>query len=147
MSLPIAIIGAGGWGTALAIIFSRAGRNVKLWVYEPYLVDTILATRENPLYLPGHRIPPSVLVTNRLEEATDGCQIVIIVVPSHFFRAVVDRMAPVLDQNMIFVSGTKGIENETLMRMSEVVIDVIGSRFAPKVAALSGPTFASEVAA
>jgi glycerol-3-phosphate dehydrogenase (NAD(P)+) len=147
MTSPIAIIGAGGWGTALAATMARADRIVRLWAYEPDLVETILATRENPLYLPGHRIPAAVAVTNTIETAMERSAIVIIAVPSHLFRPVIDRMLPALNRDMIFVSATKGIENGSLMRMSEVIIDTIGSQFAPKVAALSGPTFASEVAA
>src|SRR5215472_4022658 len=123
MTSPIAIIGAGGWGTALAATMARAERSVRLWVYEPYLLETILATRENPLYLPGHRIPASVEVTNAIDHAMRGSEMVIIAVPSHLFRSVVDRMMPVLTREMIFVSAAKGIENGSLMRMSEVIID------------------------
>jgi glycerol-3-phosphate dehydrogenase (NAD(P)+) len=147
MTSQIAIIGAGGWGTALGITIPRADRSVRLWAYESYLVETILATRENPLYLPGKRLPSTVLVTNTIETALEGAKIVIIAVPSHVFRSVVDKMKPSLNRDMIFVSAAKGIENGSLMRMSEVVIDTIGALFAPKVAALSGPTFAAEVAA
>src|SRR5580692_6680835 len=120
MSFPIAIIGAGGWGTALAIALSRANREVRLWTFESYLVETILATRENPLYLPGTRIPESVRVTNSIEETLDGALIVIVAVPSHVFRSVIERALPFLTKDMIFVSAAKGIENDTLMRMSEV---------------------------
>lgn len=147
MAAPIAIIGAGGWGTALAITLSRSGRSVRLWVYEQPLVQTIAASRENTLYLPGHKIPTSVTVTGDIAAAMEGAEIVIIAVPSHLFRSVLDQLVPSIQRDMIFVSAAKGIENGSLMRMSEVVIDVIGSRFAPNVAALSGPTFAPEVAA
>jgi glycerol-3-phosphate dehydrogenase (NAD(P)+) len=147
MAAPIAIIGAGGWGTALAITMARADRAVRLWAYEESLVPTISTTHENPLYLPGYRIPQSVTVTSDTAQAVDGAEIVIIAVPSHLFRTVVDQLAPSVHRDMIFVSAAKGIEIGSLMRMSEVVIDVIGSRFAPNVAVLSGPTFAPEVAA
>src|SRR5579884_2762156 len=147
MSSAIAIIGAGGWGTALSICMAQAGRSVRLWAYEPYLVETIAATRENPVYLPGKRIPDSVVVTNALETALEAARLVVIAVPSHVFRSVVQRMLPALQPEMIFVSAAKGIENGSLLRMSEVVIDTIDSRFAPFVVALSGPTFAPEVAA
>src|SRR5437762_1724609 len=110
MTSQIAIIGGGGWGTALAMIQSCANRNVRLWAYEPYLVETILATRENPIYLPGKRIPESVAVTNSIETAIDGAAIVVIAVPSHVFRSVMDRMVPGLNRDMIFVSAAKGIE-------------------------------------
>src|SRR5690242_17187457 len=123
MTSDIAIIGAGGWGTALAITMSRAGRPVRLWAFEPYLVETILATRENPLYLPGARIPESVNVTNSLNVALRDARIVILAVPSHVLRSVLAQMIPDLDSNMMFVSAAKGIENGSLMRMSEVVRD------------------------
>ena len=142
----IAIIGGGGWGTALAITMARLERDVRLWVYEPYLVETMIATRENPLYLPSVRIPPSVRVSNRAEEVLADVQIVMVAVPSHVYRQVFANMLPLLNGDMFFVSATKGIENETLMRMSEVVGDVAKGRFIPRIAAISGPTFAPEVA-
>ena len=144
--IPIAIVGAGGWGTALAIAMTRAGRDVRLWAYEPYLVETIIATRENPIYLPSIRVPDSVNVSNSLEETLHNVRIVIVAVPSHVYRQVFSQMLPLVNGEMLFVSAAKGIENDTLMRMSEVVKDVTKSRFKPRVAALSGPTFAPEVA-
>lgn len=146
MKAPIAIIGAGGWGTALAITMARDERDVRLWAYEPYLVDTLIATRENPVYLPGVRVPESVRVSNSMSEVLDGARIVIIVVPSHVYRQVLSQALPLLDPGMSFVSAAKGIENDTLMRMSEVVTDVIGHRFVPQAGVISGPTFAPEVA-
>jgi len=147
MTPDIAIIGAGGWGTALAITMGRAGRNVRLWAFEPYLVETILATRENPLYLPGARLPESVHVTNSLTAALRDTGIVIVAIPSHVFRSVLLQMLPDLNRDMMFVSAAKGIENGSLMRMSEVVTDALKPVFDPRIAAISGPTFASEVAA
>ena len=146
MSFPIAIIGAGGWGTALAITMARAEREVRLWVYEPYLVETIIATRENPIYLPSARVPESVRVSNSMRDVLSGAPIVIIAVPSHVYRSVLSEIRPLLNPEMSFVSAAKGIENGTLMRMSEVVVDVLKPAFLPKVAAISGPTFAPEVA-
>jgi glycerol-3-phosphate dehydrogenase (NAD(P)+) len=150
--IPIAIIGAGGWGTALAITMARARidvgdfRNIHLWAYEPYLVETLIATRENPLYLPSIRVPESVVVSNSLEEVLAYARIVVIAVPSHVYRQVFSRMLPLLNSDMVFVSATKGIEMNTLMRMSEIVTDVAKPRFTASVAAISGPTFAPEVA-
>ncbi len=144
--IPIAIVGAGGWGTALAIAMTRAGRDVRLWAYEPYLVETIIATRENPLYLPSIRVPDSVHVSNSLEETLHNARIVIIALPSHVYRRVFSQMLPLLNRDMLFVGAAKGIENGTLMRMSEIVADVAKPRFMPRVAAISGPTFAPEVA-
>ena len=146
MSLPIAIVGAGGWGTALAITMAREERDVRLWAYEPYLVDTMIATRENPIYLPSVRVPESVRVSNSMQDVLAGAGIVIIAVPSHVYRQVFTQMLPLLNPGMFFVSAAKGIENETLMRMSEVVADVAKPQFIPQIAAISGPTFAPEVA-
>src|SRR6516225_8452310 len=160
MKSPIAIIGAGGWGTALAITLARDERSeckrdsaqpsidqhdVRLWAYEPYLVETLIAAHENPVYLPGARVPQCVRVSNSMGETLSGARIVIIAVPSHVFRPVLSQALPLLNADMVFVSAAKGIENETLMRMSEVVADVISVRFAPRIGAISGPTFAPEV--
>jgi glycerol-3-phosphate dehydrogenase (NAD(P)+) len=146
VSFPIAIIGAGGWGTALAITMARRPRDVRLWAYEPYLVETMIATRENPIYLPSVRVPESVRVGNSIQDVLEDARIVILAVPSHVYRQIVTQMLPFLTTDMLFVSAAKGIENDTLMRMSEVVADVAKPRFVPRVAAISGPTFAPEVA-
>jgi glycerol-3-phosphate dehydrogenase (NAD(P)+) len=146
VTAPLAIIGAGGWGTALAITMARADRHVRLWVYEPDLAVTMTDTRENSIYLPGVQIPESVRLSNSLRDVVQGCPVVLIAVPSHFLRAVAEKLIPVVDPETIFVSATKGIENTTLMRMSEVLQDVAGSSSTPQVAVLSGPTFAPEVA-
>ena len=149
MDSPIAVIGAGGWGTAIAIAMTRSETkpcDVRLWAYEPYLVETMIATRENPIYLPSAHVPECVHVSNSAKDVLSGARIVIVAVPSHFFRSVITQMMPLLSENMYFVSAAKGIENGTLMRMSEVVADVLKPAFVPKVAVMSGPTFAPEVA-
>jgi glycerol-3-phosphate dehydrogenase (NAD(P)+) len=146
MKAPIAIIGAGGWGTALAITMARDERDVRLWAYESYLVETVIATRENPIYLPGVKIPEAVRVSNSLTETLCAAKIVLMAVPSHVVRSVLSQMLPMLSPEAVFVSAAKGIENDTLMRMSEVIADVTAARFSPKVGAISGPTFAPEVA-
>jgi glycerol-3-phosphate dehydrogenase (NAD(P)+) len=125
---------------------ARAGRDVRLWAFESYIIQTIAAARENPIYLPSIRIPESVRVTNSLPDALDRARLVIVAVPSHVLRSVVSQTLPYLNPEMIFVSGAKGIENDTLMRMSEVITDVVGTKFTPQVAVISGPTFAPEVA-
>jgi glycerol-3-phosphate dehydrogenase (NAD(P)+) len=146
MSGPVAIIGAGGWGTALAITMARVHERVRLWVYEPDLVETIRRERTNPIYLPGLKIPDCVHPSDSLEEVLEGARLVINAVPSHFCRTVYEQLRPFAEPDMAFVTATKGIEIGSLMRMSEVVEDVIGRRFHPRVAAISGPTFALEVA-
>jgi glycerol-3-phosphate dehydrogenase (NAD(P)+) len=117
-----------------------------LWAFEPYLVETMIATRENPIYLPSARVPDSVLVSNSMKDVLAGAEIVVLAIPSHVYRSVVVQMMPMLNSGMYFVSAAKGIENGTLMRMSEVVVDVLKPAFGPKVAVISGPTFAPEVA-
>jgi glycerol-3-phosphate dehydrogenase (NAD(P)+) len=146
MKAPIAIVGAGGWGTALAITMARDERDVRIWAYEPYLVETLIATRENPLYLPGVRVPGAVRISNSMQEVLSGARVAVIAVPSHVYRHVLSQMLPLIDTDLVFVSAAKGIENDTLMRMSEVIADVTSSRFIPQVGAISGPTFALEVA-
>src|SRR6185295_1619520 len=121
MNSTIAIIGAGGWGTALAITMARHGKTVRLWAFEPYLVETMIATRENPIYLPGASVPETVRISNSMKDVLSGAGIVIVAVPSHVYRSVLTQMLPLLKTEMYFVSASKGIENGTLMRMSEVI--------------------------
>jgi len=142
----ISIIGAGSWGTALAIALARAGRNVMLWAYEREVAESIRLRRENELFLPGAPLPPQVDATNNLEEALDGAGTVLTVMPSHICRGLFERMIPWLKPEMVFVSATKGIETERLMRMSELIRAAVAARFEPRLCVLSGPSFAREVA-
>ncbi len=104
------------------------------------------SSRENDAYLPGQRIPEQVDIGCDLGDALEGAEVVLGVMPSHVARGLYSRMLPHLEPGMLFVSATKGLENGTLMRMSEVIEEVVGQRFKPRVAVLSGPTFAREVA-
>jgi glycerol-3-phosphate dehydrogenase (NAD(P)+) len=142
----LAIIGAGGWGTALSIVLAPRFEQVRLWVYEQDLAERMRATRENDVFLRGARVPQKVAITSVLCEALEGAEAVLSVMPSHVVRSTYTRMLPHLDPSMLFVSATKGIENGTLLRMSEVVREVVSAKFEPRVAVLSGPTFAKEVA-
>jgi glycerol-3-phosphate dehydrogenase (NAD(P)+) len=145
----IAVIGAGAWGTALAIVAGRSGRHqVNLWVREKEVCESIQTSRMNVLFLPGQAIPQTVTATMDMQEALSGAEMVISVVPSHHCRRVFEHMSQWLLPQMLFVSATKGIENDTLLRMTEVIQEIVGklSGFAPRIAALSGPTFALEVA-
>jgi glycerol-3-phosphate dehydrogenase (NAD(P)+) len=143
----LAIIGGGSWGTALALVLAPRFARIRLWVYEPDLAARMAASRENDLYLPGFPLPPMVDVTNEIPKALDGASIILSVVPSHLVRVLYGRMLPYLDPAMLFVSATKGLENGTLLRISEVIAEAVSARFAPRVAVISGPTFAREVAA
>jgi glycerol-3-phosphate dehydrogenase (NAD(P)+) len=116
MMLPVGIIGAGGWGTALAVTLARADRKVSLWAYEPELAARMSQTRENAMYLPSVRIPDSVQICNSMNTVLADSRIVIMAVPSHVYRNVLEQVAPWVRPETIFVSATKGIETRTLMR-------------------------------
>jgi glycerol-3-phosphate dehydrogenase (NAD(P)+) len=142
----LAIIGAGSWGTALSIVLAPRFRRVRLWAYDPGLADKIRTTRENAPYLPGFRVGENVLPTDDLAEALDDVPIALIVIPTQFLRKVFQRMVPLLHAQVALVSAAKGIENGSLLRMSQVLQEVAAPRFAARVAVLSGPTFAREIA-
>jgi glycerol-3-phosphate dehydrogenase (NAD(P)+) len=142
----LAIIGGGSWGTALAIILAPRFPRVHLWVYEADLAARMRETRENDVYLPGCRLPRHVEVVDQLPAALDGADIVLSAIPSHLVRGLYQQMLPFLHESMVFVSATKGLENGSLLRMSEVIRGVLQTRMAPRVAVISGPTFALEVA-
>jgi glycerol-3-phosphate dehydrogenase (NAD(P)+) len=144
----IAIIGAGAWGTGLAIVLGRKGTHeIHLWANEPEVCESIARIRINEYFLPRCTVPESVSVTNDLHTALDGAEIVVSVMPSQHCRNLFERMASALHPETLFVSCTKGLEDSTLLRMTEVITDVLCSRkFTPRLAALSGPSFAEEVA-
>lgn len=144
----VAIIGAGAWGTALAVVLGRKGEHsVRLWANEPEICASILQRRVNERFLPGFSLPDSVQPTNDLGQALDGAEIVVSVMPSQYCRSLFTCMAPLLRPEMLFVSCTKGLEEGTLLRMTDVIADVLRSRkFTPRLGALSGPSFAKEVA-
>jgi glycerol-3-phosphate dehydrogenase (NAD(P)+) len=147
MNNALAIIGAGSWGTALAIILSPRFERIQLWAYEADLVTRMAETRENDVFLPGLRLPANVYPSTDLNRTLEHAVTIVGVMPSRFARGLYTSMLPHLKPEMRFVSATKGLEKGTLLRMSEVARQVIGERFAPRIAALSGPTFAREVAA
>jgi len=142
----ISVIGAGSWGTALAVALARKGRPIKLWAYEPEVAASIHDRHENTLFLPGVTLPPSIEATNILPEALEGAGIILTVMPSHVCRGLFERMLPYLKPDMIFVSATKGIDTERLMRMSEIIRTAVAPLFEPRLCVLSGPSFALEVA-
>ncbi|MEO8100394.1 MAG: NAD(P)H-dependent glycerol-3-phosphate dehydrogenase [Acidobacteriota bacterium] len=144
--MKLAIIGGGSWGTALAVVLAPRAQSVRLWVYEDHLARAMQATRENTTFLPGFRLPDAVEATSDLAFALHGTDIVLGVMPSRHAASLYGAMLPNLNPQMIFVSATKGIEPNHLSRISEVIHGVLGARFEPKVAVLSGPSFAREVA-
>jgi glycerol-3-phosphate dehydrogenase (NAD(P)+) len=139
----VAVLGAGSWGTALAVHLGRAGHDVRLWARDQALAEALTRDRANPRYLQGVTLPDGVQATASLERALAGASFVLLVVPSHGLRAVVRDAAPHLRGDAILVSAVKGIEAETLNRMSEVITQEAGGS---PVVVLSGPSFAVEVA-
>ena len=140
----IAVIGAGAWGTALTISLARrGGHSIVLWSYVPELALEIKETGENKPFLPGYVVPADVEVTSDLAKAVVGADIVLCVTPSEHMRRVVGQIAPLLTRDQIIVSATKGLEETSLLRMSQVIASLTDN----PCAVVSGPTFAAEVAA
>src|SRR6185369_6931529 len=144
--VTLSIVGGGSWGTALAIVLAPRFERLRLWVFEPDLALRMTASRENDVFLPGLRLPENVEIVSDLPAVIDGAGILLGVVPSHYARSLYERVLPTLDPATIFVSATKGLESGTLLRMSQVLCEVVQPRFEPRIAVLSGPTFAREVA-
>jgi glycerol-3-phosphate dehydrogenase (NAD(P)+) len=143
MSERIAILGAGSWGTALAVHCARVGHDVRLWGRDPSLMRDVAETRRNSRYLPDVAFPASILATGSLEEALDAEPMVIAAVPSHGMRQVLKDASRSLARGAVVVSATKGLEAASLARMSRVIAEELPAH---PIAVLSGPSFAAEVA-
>jgi glycerol-3-phosphate dehydrogenase (NAD(P)+) len=140
----IAILGAGAWGTALALSLARrGGHQLCLWSHSPALAEQLADAGENLPYLPGFTLPADIDVTADLPRAIFEADILLCVTPSQYLRGVVTHIAPMLTRNQIVLSATKGIEETSFLRMSQIVASATGNPFA----VLSGPSFAQEVAA
>ncbi len=148
MKLPqaAAVVGAGAWGTALANLLAKKGLQVSLWVYELELSDIMVRMRENVLYLPGVHLHERVEPCADLRAVVSDKPMVVLVTPSQVLRSVVARAAQWFAEGTIIVCCSKGIENETLMLLPEVLDDLLGRRLAQDTAFISGPSFAREVA-
>ena len=144
----IAIVGAGSWGTALSIALSRsrAQHAISIWAHEPEVVESMRARRLNDVFLPDFELAAGISPTGNLAEALEGADIVLGVMPSTHARQLYSHIAKLSAAGTAFVSATKGLEPETLLRMSEVIRQVIPADRAPRIAVLSGPSFAREVA-
>jgi len=139
----VAVLGAGSWGTALAILLSRNGAQVRLWGHHSAHIETLRVARENRAFLPGHLLPPELHPTADLGQALPGAQEVLLVVPSHAFREVTRALRPFLGPSDSVSWATKGLEPGTGKLLSQIATEELG---ACPLAVLSGPTFASEVA-
>jgi len=143
--IRVAVIGAGSWGTALAHHLGCLGHEVRLWVYEPELLEILHRQRENTFFLPGVRLSPHISYWGDGNAAVQGADVLLMAVPSHVFRQILSGLQPPEPARLVVVSATKGIETDTLLTMEGVVREVWGPEY-PYVV-LSGPSFAAEVAA
>ena len=144
--MRIAVLGGGGWGTALAGLLDSAGHDVRLWVRRPPLAREIAATRENAAYLPGVRVSDAVDIHADLSDAISNAELLVVAVPSHAVRKLGETLAPLLNDAPLLVSTSKGIEPTTLQIMSSVLADTLPKALTNNVSVLSGPSFAVEVA-
>lgn len=145
MENQFSVIGAGGWGTTLALVMVRKGYRVKLWSRTEDQCNLIKETGINEKYLPGVIIPPELEVSNDIQEVVEGSSLVVMAVPSHVFRTVLSVAKKYISQETIMVSAAKGIETDTLFRMSDVLKEELGPDHASRIAVISGPNHAEEV--
>lgn len=143
--MTVAVIGAGSWGSALALLLARNGVDTRLWGNEDDNQSLMQSTRENARYLPGHTFPDNLTVCLDVEACLEGVRDVLIVVPSHVFRSVLQQLKPLLPKDARIVWGTKGLDPKTKQCLSQVVADEMGEQ--TPMAVLAGPSFAKEVAA
>ena len=140
----VAILGAGGWGTALAVHLGHIGHDVRLWARDRSLAEDMTVRRANAIYLPDVTLPPTVRPDSSIERTAKGAELVISAVPSHGVRTVWKAARPFVSRSAIIVSATKGLERETLLRMTQVISQELDD--GRPVAVVSGPSFAAEVA-
>ncbi len=144
--MRVGVIGAGAWGTALAQLLASKGDQVRLWAHEPEVVEDVNRRHENRVFLGGVELHPELRATVELGEAVAGAELVLSVVPSHVVREVMGRLGPHLPVGVPLVSASKGIENDSLLTVGEVIEDVLPIVHHPVLCFLSGPSFAREVA-
>ncbi len=143
----IAVIGGGSWGTAIALHLARKGFPIKIWVYEKNVADDINTTHENTVFLPGIPLPENIAASTDMSEIIQGISNFVMVVPSNFYRRVAESLSLQLPKHGIkIVSAAKGIEENTLKLMTQILEDVLSPSLHENIASLSGPSFAREVA-
>ncbi|MDW7709090.1 MAG: NAD(P)H-dependent glycerol-3-phosphate dehydrogenase [Deferrisomatales bacterium] len=146
MTWRVAVVGAGAWGTAMADLLARGGHRVGLWVFEEDLAEEMARTGENRVYLPGHRLSPGIRPSSELAAVVATADVVVSASPSQVVRQVMGRAAPHLKPDALVVSASKGIEAGSLQLMHQVLEEVLPPGAAGRLAVLSGPSFAAEVA-
>lgn len=144
----VAVIGAGSWGTALALLLAEKGIEVRLWGHRPEQIALLLKQRQNQAYLPGFTFPPALQPVATVKEAVQRTDIVCMVVPSHGYRSVFEQVVQNGGDGTVYISATKGIENDSLKTMTQVMAEILQGtgRELSQCAVLSGPSFAKEVA-
>ncbi|MBW2143925.1 MAG: NAD(P)-dependent glycerol-3-phosphate dehydrogenase [Deltaproteobacteria bacterium] len=143
--MRVGVIGAGSWGTALANLLAGKGVDVHLWVREEEVFNQIKKEHVNGVFLPGVALDPRLKPVRAFEEAVFEKELILMVVPSHVFRDVLTNIKPHLCEGMSLITATKGIENDTLMIMSQVAADILPEDYMADFASLDGPSFAKEV--
>jgi glycerol-3-phosphate dehydrogenase (NAD(P)+) len=143
--MRVTILGAGSWGTTLALLLHSNRHQVVLWAHRQEHARALLESHENVRLLPGIKIPPALTVTSDLASAVHGCEMVVTAVPTQFLRSVTSQLRSVDFSDVTVVNVAKGIENDSLMLISDILLDVLPTIKGKKIVALSGPSFADEV--
>lgn len=143
--MNVGVVGAGAWGTALANLLADKGHNVDLWAFEDEVCADILATRENKVFLPGIALSENLTPSNDLGAVAAGKDMLLLVIPSHFFRSVASNLVHHPNENTLIVTASKGIENQTHLTMTGILHQLLPPRLHDHIAAISGPSFAKEV--
>jgi len=144
--VKVAVIGAGGWGTALANVAAMNVRSVALWVRRPEMAEKMITTRENIDYLPGIKILDKILISSDMEQVLNSAKVVVMVVPTQAMRSVAKEALKYIGKDSIVVSASKGLEIGSYCRMSEILKEYMPSKSKENIAVLSGPSHAEEVA-
>ena len=141
-----AVLGAGAWGTALARVMAERSSKVTLWTWQRAHAERMRQERENKAFFPDFELSEAIVPTSSFAEALDDAEIVVVALPSHVMRANLLEAKAHFSPDAIVVSATKGIENDSLRLMTEVIEESLGEEFRAQITALSGPSFAKEVA-
>ncbi|MGM8213983.1 NAD(P)H-dependent glycerol-3-phosphate dehydrogenase [Bacillaceae bacterium W0354] len=142
----VAVIGAGSWGTALALVLADNNHEIKMWSYRQTQVDEINQQHTNSKYLPSVELPKNIQAYNQIQETVQECEYILLVVPTKAIREVCQQLKPYLKDNQIIIHASKGIEPETHKRVSEMIEDELGNDLQNQIVVLSGPSHAEEVA-
>jgi glycerol-3-phosphate dehydrogenase (NAD(P)+) len=143
--MSISVLGAGSWGITLSRLLANKGEKVSLWEFDKSVYSNLVKNREHERFLPGIKIPESVLITNDFAEAVQPATAILIAVPSHIVRSVCQQLVPYISDQMVIINCAKGLETETQLRLSEVIAQVIPKTYHSQITVLSGPSHAEEV--